>query len=133
MDMEKSVAIENCHLSFSASEIGNGQNTFFWYDIWHPLERLHLKFSEHLLKNLRLTKDSKVAEFIDWDRWKRPSGRRCSQEIKEQCQSTPVSLLQNLHRDDHVSWTETLTGEFNIINMHLNSLLNLETGCSGIH
>lgn len=44
--------------------IGNGDDTSFWFDSWHPSGPLYQKYNTSLLKNLALSTKSSIANFI---------------------------------------------------------------------
>ncbi|KAL3506948.1 hypothetical protein ACH5RR_032330 [Cinchona calisaya] len=58
--------------------IGDGKNSFFWFDFRNPLGPLYKNFSENLLHSLGLSKRSS----IDNGAWKWPKGRRLNTEVK---------------------------------------------------
>lgn len=95
--------------------IGDGRNTSFWFDTWHPcILWVLLKFPESLLKCLGLSLKSKVVEFIKDEERSWPRGRRHTTVVQEFQRATPNLLLQQLHREDHVRWNAFISGEFSV-------------------
>ena len=80
--------------------IGNGADTYFWYDYWHPIGPLYKYFSENLL----IAKASRVSRCIQGSMWKWPQGRRRTGEIKKLIRETPHLFLLNTHVSDEVYW-----------------------------
>ena len=64
------------------------------------------------LKCLGLSTKSKVADFIKNDSQNSQQGRRCNSQVNEFQDDAPPPLLQHLHREDHVDWLGSPTGDF---------------------
>ena len=95
---------------FIGISIGNAAQTSFWYDAWYPSGPFYKVFPMSLLKDLGLYTGSLVVDFIHNDCWKWPQGRRLNSRVQEFKDATPLSLLHNLHREDHVKWLSSSTG-----------------------
>lgn len=94
--------------------VGNGENTNFWYDYWHPIGPLFQKFSENMLYAFRMTKLEKVAECIQEGNWPWPTGRRNTAEIRQLKQNTPTSFLPKSDAADRVIWVGNNSGNFTL-------------------
>ena len=55
--------------SWIKSDIGDGKSNFFWFDNWHALGLLYLRY-------LGLSIASKVSDLVKDGRWSWPKGRR---------------------------------------------------------
>nr|XP_027122313.1 uncharacterized protein LOC113739283 [Coffea arabica] len=94
--------------------IGAGCDTFFWYVNWYTEGPLYLKHPESLFKNLEIYPYSKVADSVKNRSWNWSTGRRFNALVQEFQQITPVILLNQLHRSNHVKWAAPSSSEFSV-------------------
>ncbi|GKA23674.1 RNA-directed DNA polymerase, eukaryota, reverse transcriptase zinc-binding domain protein [Tanacetum coccineum] len=67
------LTIRDLIMSHVLSKIGNGKNTYMWYDNWSGLGPLINIISYRILYNARLNKEDNVANMIDAGNWKNGS------------------------------------------------------------
>lgn len=88
--------------------VGNGSNTFLWWDNWHPVGPLFQKFGERLGDTLHRASSAKVSSVIAGNNWNWPNGRSAIVRAIER--DTPSSFLPNVLREDSVRWCLSPTG-----------------------
>ena len=85
-------------------KIGNGEDTFLWFDNWHPKCPLFRKYGTYVVG---IPLDAKVSIIIRNSKWKWAiTNTRESIEIRE-------DILQLLIRDS-LSWNASPTGKFHM-------------------
>lgn len=95
--------------SFSVT-IGNGRNTFLWYDYWLPGGKCFCDlFPIRMLTTTGLAWNSRVAKIIEEDRWVFPSGLPQLQQVWGS-----INFLPNTSREDCHVWKHSATGQCTI-------------------
>lgn len=82
--------------------IGNGRDTSFWFDPWHPWGILYKKFPE-LKRKLSIRLDARVSDVIRNGNWNLPYGRGWDSQViafSRACQGIRIS-----NSSDHWKWT----------------------------
>ncbi|XP_022841996.1 uncharacterized protein LOC111365693 [Olea europaea var. sylvestris] len=94
-------------------KIGNGRRASLWFDNWHPLAPLERIICERIVHESRLSILAKVADIVDSDTWRWPSGGSCawsllcSDPLGVSLTSLPLGDL--VHTDKGSSlWLETV-------------------------
>ncbi|KAH7836205.1 hypothetical protein Vadar_033678 [Vaccinium darrowii] len=92
--------------------IGNGRSTSLWYDNWHPLGPLALKFGHRVIYDSGLTKVATVSAIIRNSRWCLPITQTLElNELRDAMSSAPSP---NHELEDHHKWLLNSNGEFTI-------------------
>lgn len=84
---------------------GNGKNTFFWLDNWHPLGPLKSWFGDRIDHNLGRNLSLKVASIIRSNMWFWAWSRNAV--IREIMDTMPNTSISNSSQEDSVAWTLT--------------------------
>ncbi|XP_028090262.1 uncharacterized protein LOC114290524 [Camellia sinensis] len=92
-------------------KIGNGRDTFLWYDNWHPLGSLWDKYADRILYDSGLNSDAKVSQVIEGNSWKWPFPT--SWELRDLI-SHPNNWNPNSLDMDKVVWYHNPDGDFTI-------------------
>lgn len=92
--------------------IGDGIDSFFWYDMWHPIGPLYQFFTKKLLSNLGLLAQDKVSKWIENGNWKWPCGRKLTREVKLLQQNTPIVFVPFINEKDQIVRTLSSSGKF---------------------
>jgi ribonuclease HI len=108
--LRRILKLRSCASKFILNIIGNGENTNFWYDNWHPNGVLDIQFHDAIRIALGISKVAKVSSFIVNEEWFLPT-TRCLQirAAWQQCQDLyrlPTS------EEDCVVWTPNSRGNF---------------------
>lgn len=70
--------------------IGNGNNTFLWYDNWHPNGPSIDKYGSQIVYDSNLPKHAMVKEIIDGGTWKWPVANSTElMEVKNTIMNNP--------------------------------------------
>ena len=69
----KLLKLRNIAIKCIKYKVGNGRNVFVWYDNWHDLDPLKLKFGQRLLYDAASCDDARLAEYIIDNRWNMPA------------------------------------------------------------
>lgn len=88
--------------------IGNGRSTSLWFDNWHPLGPLAIKYGKPFIANSGLGEDDKVEVLVEGSNWKWPSSHVWQDIII----STPQSFKPNATLEDRVKWAASSNGKF---------------------
>lgn len=93
--------------------VGDTEDTWFWYDNWHPLGHLCMKFTGNIQTNLGLSKNDRVSKCIKNDNWNWPIGRKW--QMKWLSWINPCSFITCQWKKNHIYWKESENG-VNIVN-----------------
>lgn len=86
--------------------IGDGEDTFFLTDNWHPLGALYKQFGGSIVPNRGRALRAKVSSIIVQGSWHCP--RQRSRVMMEVMRQTPANFLPNSSTKDKVIWTLSL-------------------------
>ena len=90
-------------------KVGNGENTFLWYDNWHTLGPLVERFGDRVMYDAALPMDSKVAKVISNNSWAWPVANSVAlMAIKEKLTQLPSPSAC----PDRVCWDPSPNGSF---------------------
>lgn len=92
--------------------IGSGENTFLWYDNWHPLGSLRSKYGDRLIYDTALDSNSKVRSIVTDSGWQWPNDS--SWEVQEIISTTPPDLTPSPLTVDKVISFPSKDGKFSI-------------------
>ncbi|XP_028064890.1 uncharacterized protein LOC114267988 [Camellia sinensis] len=92
--------------------IGNGQNTFLWYDNWHHLGPHWDRYGDRIIYDSSLNGDSKFSQIIIGGSWKWPFPN--SWDLRELTSQTPNNCLPNSLAVDKAIWFLNSDGVFTI-------------------
>jgi hypothetical protein len=91
--------------------IGNGENTLFWKDPWHPAGILIESFHQELRYDSTLHLNAKVAAIIDNGAWSIPTAI-------SQTMADPWAQLEGIQirqeEDDDIIWTPSQDGFYSL-------------------
>ncbi|KAG5224356.1 RNA-directed DNA polymerase, eukaryota, Reverse transcriptase [Salix suchowensis] len=92
------------------SRVGNGKNTFLWFDYWMPMGmRPSDILSQRSFSSSMLSWQAKVADIIENDRWSFPQIPLLNQQIWSR-----INFQPHPSREDSVVWTPNSSGQFTI-------------------
>ena len=89
--------------------VGTGEDTFVWWDNWHPLGPLAKRFGNRIIYDSGMGKNAKVKELIENGEWKWPVAN--SHDMME-VKNTPLSKPRI--GADRVVWNPCGNGSFSI-------------------
>ncbi|XP_028111135.1 uncharacterized protein LOC114309562 [Camellia sinensis] len=92
--------------------VGSGEQTFLWFDNWHPLGPLGAKYGDRFISDTALGCQSKVRSIVFYTGWTWPN--ESSWEVQEIISNTLLDLIPSLLRVDKVIWVPTCDGNFSI-------------------
>ena len=58
--------------SFIKHKVGNGESTFLWFDLWHPLSPLITSFGDRVIYDSVISRNAKVTTVIQNSIWHWP-------------------------------------------------------------
>ncbi|XP_028076039.1 uncharacterized protein LOC114278224 [Camellia sinensis] len=93
-------------------KIGNGEDTFLWYDNWHPFGSLWSKYGNRLMHNTALNAQSKVAFALGDNGWTWPNAS--SWEVREITTHIPPDIVLTSGCLDKPIWLLHNDGNFSI-------------------
>ena len=91
-------------------KIGNRCGTYLWYDNWHPLGPLLVKFAPRVAYDAALPLDAKVVDIIDNGVWQWPSAN--SPDLIE-IRAHMHIVANPLGTYDTVIWSPSPNGKYN--------------------
>lgn len=93
-------------------KIGNREDTFLWYDNWHPFGSLWSKYGNRLMCDTALNAQSKVASVLGINGWTWPNAS--SSEVREIIAHTPSDSVPTSGCHDKPIWLLHNDGKFSI-------------------
>lgn len=93
---------------FIKVHVGNGRNTFLWYDNWHSLGPLYLRFGDRVVSLFGRSLNAKFSFIIHDGEWRWQRGR--SDLVRDIIASTPHDLVPCMDRVDRVFWSLKANG-----------------------
>ena len=91
------------------SIIGDGADTWLWFDNWTPLGPIHLSFGDRVIYDYTLSRDARVATIIQGS-WRWPVAN--SPDLLTLKGAIPHSIIPNSTLRDKLSWTPSPSGTF---------------------
>lgn len=85
--------------------VGDSQNTFLWWENWHPMGPLYMRYGDSSVHSLGNLCSVKVSDIIMDDRWN-------WSRVRNPVIQDPASFLPNSHRPDSVIWTLHPSGSY---------------------
>ncbi|XP_058192103.1 uncharacterized protein LOC131309495 [Rhododendron vialii] len=95
--------------------LGDGQSTSLWYDNWHPLGLLIVKFSPKIAFDSGISKDATVSHILQNSICFFPITQTL--ELNEVRGTLPPLIPSRLEEADHIRWTLTPNGQFSIASL----------------
>lgn len=95
---------------FVKHKIGNGEKTFLWFDNWHPLGPIDLRWGQRVRYDAASSLEAKVSSVINGNQWGWPI--TVTSDLNEIRDSIPATMVPNQSREDSVSWTPSANGCF---------------------
>ena len=89
--------------------IGNGTQTFMWYDLWHPNGPLFPLYGNNIVYDSASSLKAKVSDFIHQMEWRWPS--TVTWELNEVKNASLPAILEG---NDYVVWLPSKKGTFTI-------------------
>lgn len=90
------------------SKIGNGKNTFMWFDNWNPRVPLQPLYGDRTIYDAATNAKTKVAEFLNGNMWRWPSST--TWEINEIKNDTIPSIDTSMK--DSLIWLPDASGKY---------------------
>ncbi|KAM5554729.1 hypothetical protein ABKV19_022906 [Rosa sericea] len=104
----KMLKIRELCRSFFANIIGDGRSTSLWFDNWHPLGPLTLRWSSNIIADSALSTSAMVSDVIYNNNWRWPS---LSHELLE-IRVSLTQIIPNSEVSDSVRWTLSSNGVY---------------------
>ena len=98
--------------------IGNGRDTFLWFDYWLPLGPIHSQFGDRVIYDSGLPRYARVSDIIDGENWHWPIAN--SPDLSILKNSIPNFLVPSPTTMDGVIWRVSSTGSFSIKEAYQN-------------
>ncbi|KAL7251523.1 hypothetical protein ACSBR1_013373 [Camellia fascicularis] len=93
---------------FILHKIGNGGDVFLWFDNWHPLGSLWVRFGARVVYDTAFGMDAKVSRIVNNRSWSWPKRRRSF--LQEMIEHTPLTFTPNSDNDT-VIWVPSSDGK----------------------
>lgn len=84
---------------------GNGVNTNFWFDYWHPIGPIYKHFSGNLSTSFGMTSTDCVVKRISGVSWIWHLGRRMTQGVMSLMAASPGTFVPLITSEDQLVWT----------------------------
>ncbi len=100
------------------TSIVNGHSTSLWFDNWHPLGPLVVKFGTRIMYDAGLPQDTSIGAILHHSRWTFPITQ--TWELNEIRNNLPSPPSPSIVGEDQVKWALTTSGQFTISSMWEN-------------
>ncbi|GLT48179.1 hypothetical protein SLA2020_218200 [Shorea laevis] len=90
--------------------IGNGENTFLWFDFWHPTGPLLEVYGQKIVQDTAIPLQAKLSQVVQGNFWKWPPAR--SPELLQIQIALCGNLYPNEAVEDSVIWLASPSGSF---------------------
>ena len=92
--------------------MGNGTNTNFWFDTWHPLGPLYKQLIGNLLYSFACKPNASVSGIKVDGKWRWPVGRKETAELRRLKEAIPACFEPLVGFEDQIVWEKCLSGVF---------------------
>ncbi|GKU97302.1 hypothetical protein SLEP1_g10467 [Rubroshorea leprosula] len=92
--------------------IGNGENTFLWFDFWHPTGPLLEVYGQKIVQDTAIPLQAKLSQVVQGNFWKWPPAR--SPELLQIQIALCGNLYPNEAGEDSVIWLASPSRSFKI-------------------